>query len=58
MEEIECKYFTGRIARLVNSLVGFFDDIKLEIGSSKEIGDIIRIIFNKFKNDLIKKDRH
>ncbi len=44
MNDAECKCFTGRLSRLVNVLVGFFDDIKIEISSSEQISVIISLV--------------
>jgi hypothetical protein len=37
----ECKCFTGRLTRLVNYLVGFYDDIVIGISDSERISAII-----------------
>ncbi len=47
MLDAECKCFTGRISRLVNSLNGFFDDISVQIADSDQISNIITIARDK-----------
>jgi Leucine-rich repeat (LRR) protein len=39
--ESECKCFTGRFNRTISVLVGFFDDIKINISDNARIGAII-----------------
>jgi Leucine-rich repeat (LRR) protein len=41
LKESECKCFTGRLTRLINSLVGFYDDIVIGISDSERISAII-----------------
>jgi len=41
LKESECKCFTGRLTRLVNCLVGFYDDIVIGISDSERISTII-----------------
>ena len=52
MEDSECKCFTGRLSRLVNSLNGFTDLVEIKISINQQIGNIIIIIKNEleFKN--------
>ena len=47
INDSECKCFTGRISRLVNSLNGFTDLVKINIADNQQIGNIIVIIKNK-----------
>jgi len=60
-EEIKdtiCKCFTGRMTRLVNVLNGFYDDIKIQIGSNEQISNIIIILKEKYEGDeLVKQVR-
>ena len=56
-----CMCFTGRLTRLLNTLVGFYDDIELQISDSEQITNIIMTLKNKFTNeeeikDAIKKE--
>ena len=44
MADAECKCFTGRISRLVNVLVGFFDDIRIEISGAEQISVVIALV--------------
>ena len=39
--ESECKCFTGRFNRTLSVLVGFYDDIKIEISDNSRISAII-----------------
>ena len=47
MQESNCKCFTGRISRLVNSLSGYSDKVKIQITENEEISNIISVIINK-----------
>jgi len=51
MDDADCMCFTGRITRLVNSLNGFFPDIKIEINSTEQIGNIMEIISKQLKDE-------
>ena len=44
MADSECKCFTGRLSRLVNVLVGFFDDIRIEISGAEQISVVIALV--------------
>jgi Leucine-rich repeat (LRR) protein len=44
MVDAECKCFTGRLSRLVNVLVGFFDDIRIEISGAEQISIVIALV--------------
>jgi Leucine-rich repeat (LRR) protein len=46
MSDSMCKCFTGRLTRLVNVLVGFFDDIEINISESERISAIILSVVN------------
>jgi hypothetical protein len=46
-----CMCFTGRLTRLLNTLVGFFPDIELQISDSEQITNIIMTLKNKFHKD-------
>ena len=46
-----CMCFTGRLTRLLNTLVGFYSDIELQISDSEQITNIIMAIKNKFTNE-------
>ena len=46
-----CMCFTGRLTRLLNTLVGFYDDIELQISDSEQITNIIMTLKNKFPSD-------
>jgi hypothetical protein len=51
MNESICKCFTGRISRLVNTLNGFDENIKIEISEAEQIGNICIIIKEKLENE-------
>jgi len=51
MDDADCKCFTGRITRLVNTLNGFYHDIQIQINCTEQIGNIMEIIRNKLKNE-------
>ena len=44
IEDAECKCFTGRFNRVLSVLVGFYDDIVINISDNDRIGGIISII--------------
>ena len=44
MKDAECKCFTGRISRLVNSLNGFDTEVIINISDSEQISQIILLI--------------
>ena len=46
--------FTGRLTRLLNTLVGFYDDIELQISDSEQITNIIIGLKNKFEGEQLK----
>jgi len=50
-----CMCFTGRLTRLLNTLVGFFPDIELQISDSEQITNIIMELSNKFEGGLLKE---
>ena len=52
----ECKCFTGRFNRALSVLVGFFDDIKINISDKSRIGAII--LNSKEKIDPYDIDKH
>lgn len=46
MSDSMCKCFTGRLTRLINVLVGFSDDIEINISESERISAIILSVLN------------
>ena len=44
MKDAECKCFTGRISRLVNSLNGFDKEVIINISDSEQISQIVILI--------------
>ena len=49
-----CMCFTGRLTRLLNTLVGFYDDIELQISDSEQITNIIMALKNKFHDEQLR----
>ncbi len=49
-----CMCFTGRLTRLLNTLVGFYDDIELQISDSEQITNIIMSLKNKFHDEQLR----
>ena len=41
MLDSSCKCYTGRISRLVNVLVGYYDDVHIRISDTEHISSII-----------------
>ena len=57
MNDAECKCFTGRLSRLINSLVGYSEKIQITISSAEEIGNIISLVKLKYESiDEIKEN--
>ncbi len=50
-----CMCFTGRMTRLLNVLVGFYDDIELQISDSEQITNIIMSLKTKFNDEQLKE---
>ena len=46
MSDSMCKCFTGRLTRLINVLVGFFEDIEINISESERISAIILYVLS------------
>jgi hypothetical protein len=51
MNDSICKCFTGRISRLINTLNGFDENIKIEISEAEQIGNICIIIKQKLEDE-------
>jgi Leucine-rich repeat (LRR) protein len=51
MNDSLCKCFTGRMSRLINTLNGFNENIKIEISEAEQIGNICIIIKEKLENE-------
>ena len=49
MADAECKCFTGRLSRIVNSLSGYSDKVIIKISSAEEIGNIIMLMKAKYE---------
>jgi len=50
-----CMCFTGKLTRLLNTLVGFYDDIQLQISDSEQITNIIVSLKHKITDDELLK---
>ncbi len=44
--------FTSRMTRLLNFLVGFYDDIELQISDSEQITNIITSLKNNYDGEI------
>lgn len=52
------KCFTGRLSRLVNCLVSFYDDVSINISDSEQIGNIIFLVKNNMEEyDVLEHKR-
>jgi len=51
-----CMCFTGRLTRLLNVLVGFYDDIEIQISDSEQITNIILSLQKKYSGDQLKDE--
>ena len=49
--------FTGRMTRLLNVIVGFYDDIELQISDSEQLTNIIMSLKNKYVDNNELKDQ-
>jgi len=56
LNESECKCFTGRISRTVNSLNGFSDLVSINISETSQINAVMSLIKNDFEKGKIKKE--
>jgi hypothetical protein len=57
MQESECKCFTGRMSRLVNSLNGFDPNVQIKIADNEQIANVILQIKNKYQDiEIIKAE--
>lgn len=45
--------FTGRLSRLVNTLMGFYSDVKIHIGSHDQINARINQVIAKYGNETV-----
>jgi len=57
MNDSECKCFTGRISRLINSLNGFDESVNIRIGENEQISNIISLIREELR-DNYSVERH
>ena len=53
----ECKCFTGRFNRTLSILVGFFDDIKIEISDNDRISAIVLAIRDQYSDKSVDEQR-
>ena len=49
-----CMYFTWRLTQLLNTLVGFYPDVQIQISDSEQITNIIINLKNKYEGDELK----
>ena len=57
MKDSQCKCFTGRMSRLVNSLNGFDSNININISDNEQISNIIILVRERFEDiEKIKKE--
>ena len=50
-----CMCFTGRLTRLLNTLVGFYPDVQIQISDSEQITNIITTLNKRFEGDELKE---
>ena len=50
-----CMCFTGRMTRLLNVLVGYYDDIYIQISDSEQITNIIMVLKNRYDGEELKE---
>ena len=50
-----CMCFTGRLTRLLNVLVGYYDDIEIQISDNEQITNIILNLRKKYKGNELKE---
>jgi hypothetical protein len=50
-----CMCFTGRLTRLLNVLVGYYEDIELQISDSEQITNIILMLQEKYEGEELKE---
>jgi hypothetical protein len=56
IKDSECMCFTGRLTRLLNTLVGYYDDISIQISDSEQITNIIMVLKQKYAGEDLKKE--
>jgi hypothetical protein len=50
-----CMCFTGRLTRLLNTLVGFYPDVQIQISDSEQITNIIMSLKTRVDGELLKE---
>jgi len=50
-----CMCFTGRLTRLLNTLVGYYPDVQIQISDSEQITNIITTLNKRFSGDELKE---
>jgi len=50
-----CMCFTGRLTRLLNTLVGYYPDIEIQISNSEQITNIITVLRKRYEGDQLKE---
>jgi Leucine-rich repeat (LRR) protein len=51
IQSIVCKCFIGRISCLINTLNGYYDDVKIEISENEQLSAIITVMKKQYKGD-------
>lgn len=58
MKESECKCFTGRITRLVNTLSGgYFSDVIIGISDTEQISNVIIALQKQYTDEIVLKEQ-
>ena len=57
LQDSQCKCFTGRLSRLVNCLVGFCDDVQIQISDRSQINNIVILVKDRL-GDGYTVERH
>jgi hypothetical protein len=56
IKDSECMCFTGRLTRLLNVLVGYYEDISIQISDSEQITNIIMVLKQKYEGEDLKRE--
>ena len=55
MNDSLCMCFTGKISRLVNSLNGYCEDVKIQISKNERIGNIISYLMKMYQEEELRQ---
>lgn len=50
IQDSECQCFTGRFNRTLSTLIGFYEDIKIEISDNDRIGAVVLSLRERYAN--------